>query len=574
VTVDGLVADELALYGGSEKTPALEALSAEGHVWNDAWTAIPQTRPAVATYLTGLAPDRHGVRDDRLSSLGADTPTLATALGAAGYRTAAFPDSSFLGTASGLLRGFEVVDDPPISTIGPIVPLPQIRPASTLADAFESWIATVGADEPLFAWIHASGPMLGQMHALVYGAPAREPGTAAGGEGEGEGEREGESADAGPPTSSVALERFDGMLARVVEALRARGRWERAVVAVVATVGDVSGDEGELVGPGYSIAPRAVRVPLVIRWPAAAPGRTDVAWGPDVAVTLATLAGVELAGAEGRDLRAETAADRPRFVWSWATRDQMGWLALRGVRAGDLLRVEGLAPRTERLAGTGPVDAGEEARLTQALAARAEPELPSVDWTTIRSLLDSRGLEIDAVPPGGRPFGDGPTRSAVARDMWEGWIRLWSGEIVRGAEAYRRALAVDRENLGALLCLGQLEAMGGEPEAMATMERAVELYPSHPGTLHWYAHAIWSQSWQDAEKLLEAILPLEPHDADLLYDLACTRSLAGDTEASAARLRQAIEAGYRAWQHIETDSDLRALRESRRFAEVMREYGR
>ena len=79
VTVDGLVPGRLALFGGAEAAPELERLAAEGAAWN-AWTAAPMTRPGAATYLTGLSPDRHGVRDDRFSTLDTSIPTLGAAL--------------------------------------------------------------------------------------------------------------------------------------------------------------------------------------------------------------------------------------------------------------------------------------------------------------------------------------------------------------------------------------------------------------------------------------------------------------------------------------------------------------
>ena len=64
VTVDGLVPEHMTLSGGPLEIPALERLAEQGAIWRDAWTAAPAIRPSVATYLTGLAPDRHMVIDD------------------------------------------------------------------------------------------------------------------------------------------------------------------------------------------------------------------------------------------------------------------------------------------------------------------------------------------------------------------------------------------------------------------------------------------------------------------------------------------------------------------------------
>ena len=69
VTVDGVATDELALFGGDLPAANLERLATAGTTWADAWSACPMTRPAVTTYLTGVAPDRHGVRDDLFAAL-------------------------------------------------------------------------------------------------------------------------------------------------------------------------------------------------------------------------------------------------------------------------------------------------------------------------------------------------------------------------------------------------------------------------------------------------------------------------------------------------------------------------
>ena len=136
------------------------------------------------------------------------------------------------------------------------------------------------------------------------------------------------------------------------------------------------------------------------------------------------------------------------------------------------------------------------------------------------------------------------------------------------------ALEIDPDNLGALLDRGQQLALSGTrtAEAAEPLERAVELYPGNPEVLHWYAHAIWSDSVETAEKLLLAILPFKPQEGDVLYDLACSRSLADDIAGSEEYLRAAIEAGYREWTSMEADGDLRSLRESGRFAAVLKEY--
>ena len=64
VTIESVAASRLALYGGSVPTPSLAGLAARGAVYDDAVSVTPLSRPALVTILTGIAPDRSGVRDN------------------------------------------------------------------------------------------------------------------------------------------------------------------------------------------------------------------------------------------------------------------------------------------------------------------------------------------------------------------------------------------------------------------------------------------------------------------------------------------------------------------------------
>jgi len=130
----------------------------------------------------------------------------------------------------------------------------------------------------------------------------------------------------------------------------------------------------------------------------------------------------------------------------------------------------------------------------------------------------------------------------------------------------------DPQNYVAYLDSGQMMALRGVAAASNTTKRAVRLRPDDPEAWHWYAHAHWHESWQAAETILAAIQPYLANQADALYDLACTRSLAGDVEVSADYLERAYLAGFRDRAHIASDSDLRNLRESEYFSRVMQRF--
>lgn len=83
-------------YGNREiRTPTLDYLAGSGVLMSNSYTPTPVCSPARASFFTGLLPSQHGIHDfiratDDVTGtrdwLG-DTPTLATVLQAAGYRT-------------------------------------------------------------------------------------------------------------------------------------------------------------------------------------------------------------------------------------------------------------------------------------------------------------------------------------------------------------------------------------------------------------------------------------------------------------------------------------------------------
>src|SRR5439155_4726118 len=65
ISIDTLRADHLPAYGYTlVKTPAIDALAADGVVFERAYSHAPQTLPAHASLLSGRLPFEHGVRDN------------------------------------------------------------------------------------------------------------------------------------------------------------------------------------------------------------------------------------------------------------------------------------------------------------------------------------------------------------------------------------------------------------------------------------------------------------------------------------------------------------------------------
>ncbi len=142
VSLDTLRADRLGLYGYDRDTsPRLDALLAGGFVFERAYTHSPNTIVSHASLLTSLHPVAHGVRPD--APLGDSLTTLAEALSAAGYQTAAFTaHGDWLNREKGFAQGFEHFDA-------------AYRDADALHRALFAWLeAGRDGERPLFLFLH------------------------------------------------------------------------------------------------------------------------------------------------------------------------------------------------------------------------------------------------------------------------------------------------------------------------------------------------------------------------------------------------------------------------------------
>lgn len=145
ITVDTLRADHLGAYGHAQPTsPALDRLARDGVVFDEAYTPVPTTAPAVASLLTGSYVDVHGVRENE-AELPATTFTLGEALSAAGWASAGFYGNGAL--AKGFGQG--------LASWQPFDPKWTSDDAAGGALAV-AWLETARA--PWFLWVHFMDP--------------------------------------------------------------------------------------------------------------------------------------------------------------------------------------------------------------------------------------------------------------------------------------------------------------------------------------------------------------------------------------------------------------------------------
>ena len=260
VTLDTTRADYLPAYGYTKlETPALDRLSREGTVFEQATTSVPLTLPAHCTIFTGLFPPHHRVRDNADRALDAGQITLAEVLRARGMRTGAFVGSVVVGHDRGLAQGFDTYSAPSRIDLRD----GNRRPAHLVVDDALEWLQR--QDGPFFAWIH-----LYDAHA-PYALP--EPFRTM-------------YHDA-PYLGALAV--LDAQVGRVASALEAHHVLDRTLLVVASDHGESLGEHGED-GHGIFVYQSTLRVALIMRVPGFAPRRVaDVTRLADVMPTVLDL---------------------------------------------------------------------------------------------------------------------------------------------------------------------------------------------------------------------------------------------------------------------------------------------
>lgn len=162
VVVDTLRADHLGVYGYERPTsPRLDEWAEQALVFEHAQAASSWTLPSMASLLTGQLPSRHTAgsargEDGRIVTedgkktfrvLPESVDTVAEALRARGYTTAAFVTNAFLGPSFGLDQGFELYEHHG-----------QTRAAQVVDSALD-WFAEQ-PPEPFFVYVHLFDPHL------------------------------------------------------------------------------------------------------------------------------------------------------------------------------------------------------------------------------------------------------------------------------------------------------------------------------------------------------------------------------------------------------------------------------
>ena len=156
ISVDALRADHLPAYGyRGVRTPAIDALAADGVVFERAYSHSPQTLPAHASLLSGRLPFETGVRDNAGFVVKDAERLLAEMLSDRGYATGGVVSSYVLRRETGIGQGFAFFDsDMPASETGSR--RLERRGEESVALA-EEWLEGAGT-ERAFLFLHLHEP--------------------------------------------------------------------------------------------------------------------------------------------------------------------------------------------------------------------------------------------------------------------------------------------------------------------------------------------------------------------------------------------------------------------------------
>lgn len=263
VTFSSLRADAVAGLGGGAPglTPNLDALMRQADWSGRAVAASSWGAPAMASLLTGLRPWQHQLLHAGSPSLSPDLLTLAEALKAAGYGTAAYPSGPWYTKDRGFDQGFDLFEE------------------GKGRDGAEA-LKQLGDDprQRRFLWIHIPEPqapyiLRRRLLSRLQGSGTRP--------------RELPARirplqleaffDPAVPLSEARLRRLwdmyllnvawaDEKLGRLLEALRASGQWDRTLLVVTADHGEEFREQGQM-ARGGNLGRQLLEVPLVVKLP-------------------------------------------------------------------------------------------------------------------------------------------------------------------------------------------------------------------------------------------------------------------------------------------------------------------
>lgn len=289
IVIDALRADYLGAYGfDGPVSPILDELALESVVFERCSSQAPWTTASMASMMTSLYPEAHGVRlapddprdqrswrDRWTRSIPESTATLTECLRDRGYRTAAFIANPFLARGLGFEQGFDTFDETAATN--------RNRDSSVLLDAGLTWLRSQEASgEPTFLYLH-----LMDVHG-PYAAPDTDYEAIRTSPGFGEAmtipdwgfrriqpylraprwakARDRDQLRLWRGRYAAGIHAADRRVGDFIRALRDSGQWDKQLVVLTSDHGEELFDHGGW-DHGFSLHEHQLHVPLMVRFP-------------------------------------------------------------------------------------------------------------------------------------------------------------------------------------------------------------------------------------------------------------------------------------------------------------------
>jgi arylsulfatase A-like enzyme len=348
IIADTLRADYVSAYDTSHvSTPAIDALAADGVVFEKAFAQSSWTRPSIATILTGLYPGSHSVMH-KTDLLPDDVVTLAEAMKQGGFRTSGFVTNINVAPSFNFQQGFDeyrylspafffgATDSGSKLALYSLMRLIRERflsqqkfvehyyqDAHTVNEASLPWL--VGHEEErFFVLIHFMDPHDPYFEIPYNGRAVARVDTP---------NPPPERADELRKLYASNVAYMDGFLAKLFATLKEKGLYDDTVIAFTSDHGEEFHEHGGW-WHGTTLYDEEVHVPLIVKLAGKTTGgRRESSFARLLDVTPTLLAAAEFAAppsTQGRDLFGETSA--PAAVY--AEEDHEGNV-IESIRTGE-----------------------------------------------------------------------------------------------------------------------------------------------------------------------------------------------------------------------------------------------
>jgi arylsulfatase A-like enzyme/Tfp pilus assembly protein PilF len=568
ISVDSLRADRLPVYGYRNiKTPAIDALSLDGVVFDRAYSHAPLTLPAHASMLSGRLPFETGVRGTSGFVVNPSERMLAEVLEDRGYATGAVVSSFALREETGIGQGFAFFS-------GDLPPSPDAAGESLQRDGMaseriaEKWLESIGTSRA-FLFLHLAEPH------KPYAPPDRFAGYE-------------------PYDGEIAY--VDEIVGRLVRYLKTHQLYDQSTILLVSDHGEGLGDHGEQ-EHGLLVHSEVLRVPLIVK-PAAGQGArrrvTDVVQHIDLVPTILDLAKAPFPGGlRGQSLKPlidGTGSLDARTVYSesFFGRYQFGWTGFMSITDGRYRLIksthdelydleEDAAERTNIADESAEV----KALLSGALEALLDDAMPldrgqvsPEDLERFEALGEVGALvEPPSVP-------DGPRGLAVLEAYRQAVDRGVAHEWHEAIEVLQRLLRNDPTSADVWMRLGRIAERGGRYElAVDAYRRAAALRPDNARAQLGAAATLWrarrlDDAWYHGR--LAASLVREEDEPRLrgsLHELLA-RIAVGRRDAAAARAEADLAARAEEGRPVPEFVEARLLQDQRRWEPALASFER